>query len=167
LDPTQKTQIEKFLSIDEQILWVARPEKRSFKIKNIRQALVDFIEQVSGVFLFLWAYDLIFHREVFMETNLLLFIWSVPILFAIHAIAVIVKISGVDKVLYCVTDRRVLVFTDIDKQKFVTIDKVKIKKKEKVSTSVEKAHNVHTIKLRTDDPHLDLQLETIDNNFEL
>jgi hypothetical protein len=167
LDPIERKQIEEFLSINEQILWTARPEKKSFKIKNIRQALFDCIKQVLGVFLFLWVYDLIFHREYFMETDLLLFIWSGPVFFMANTVAVVVKISRADKILYCVTDRRVLVFTDIDKRKLMTIDKLKIKKKEKISTSIEKAHNVHTMKLKTDDPDLDFQLESIDDSFQL
>jgi hypothetical protein len=167
LDTIERKQIEEFLSINEQILWTARPEKKSFKIKNIRQALFDCIKQVLGVFLFLWVYDLIFHREYFMETDLLLFIWSGPVFFMANTVAVVVKISRADKILYCVTDRRVLVFTDIDKRKLMTIDKLKIKKKEKISTSIEKAHNVHTMKLKTDDPDLDFQLESIDDSFQL
>jgi hypothetical protein len=167
LDTTQRSKIEKFLLANEEILWTGRPEKESFKVKNIRQALFDFIKQVSVAFLFLWAYDLIFHREFFMQTDLLIFIWSEPIFFTANAVTVIIKISRVDKILYCVTDRRVLSFTDIDRQKLMTVDKQKIKKKEKISTAIEKAHNVHTIRLGTDDPDLDFKLESIDNNFEL
>ena len=167
MDTTDRTQIEEFLKINEQVLWTGRPEKKSFKKKNIRKALLDFIKQVLGVFLFLWVYDLIFHSEFFMETDLLIFIWSVPLIFVVQAITVIIKISRVDKVLYCVTDSRVLIFNDFDKRKLITIDKLKIRKKEKISTDIEKAHNVHTIKLETDDPDLDFQLESIDNNFEL
>jgi hypothetical protein len=167
LESTERIQIEKFLSNNEQVLWTGRPEKESFRIKNIRQALFDFVKQVLVVFLFLWVYDLIFHREFFMEADLLLFVWSVPVFFTVNAITVIIKISRVDKVLYCVTDRRVLVFTDIDKHKLMSVDKLQIRKKEKVSTAIEKAHNVHTIKLMTADPDLDFQLENIDNNFEL
>jgi hypothetical protein len=113
------------------------------------------------------VYDVIFHRQFFMETDLLIFIWSVPVLLAANVIPVSLKLLRMDKILYCVTDRRVLLFSDFEKGKLMTIDKLKIIKTEKISTPIEKAHNVHTIKVSTGDPDLDLQLESIDKDFEL
>jgi hypothetical protein len=165
----ERSLIEEFLTTDEQILWIARPDEKSFKIKNIRLALFDFIKQIMVLSLFLWIYDIICHRQFFMETDLRLLIWSVPVLFLISTISVIIKIARVDKIYYCLTDRRVLVFANIEKLNLTlkTIDKQNIKKKEKTATAIERKYNVHTIKLGTGDPDLDLQLESIDNNFDV
>jgi hypothetical protein len=153
------------LNLDEQVLWTAKPEKKSFRLSNIERTFFDFIKQVLFIFFFLEIYDFIFHKELLMQTDFPIFKLSVPLILLINTIVVVTKIVRVDKVMYCVTERRILAFSDIERQKIKTVDKLKIKKKKITATSIEKKNNVHTIKLVTDDE--DVMLESIDNRFEI
>jgi hypothetical protein len=165
LDTTDESRIEKFLGVDEKILWIARPERKSFQLTNIERMFFDSLKQILFIFLFLEIYDFIFHGELFMQTDFPIFKFAVPGTLLINVIRVIIRIIHLDKIMYCVTDRRIFSFSDIERQKLETVEKLKIKEKKITAAGIEKIHKVHTIKLVTDNGNV--LLESIDNRLEI
>jgi hypothetical protein len=164
----EKTVFDGLLMTNEQIVWTGTPLTRPYKIRNIGLTLIDFVKLTAIIFGFFSVYYLVLQKEFFPKADVYSFELFLVIILLINVVALIKKFVQADTVLYCITDKRLLIINDQKKQKIVIIERNEIKKKKIVNSVIDREYKVQTVKLGTGDENAFLEsIEKGDNVIKL
>ena len=155
--------VEKLLDTDEQVLWTGRPLTKPYKIRNIERTLIDFVKVCAVVFVVYSAGYLLLQKEFPLREHIYnnaLFLSGVLLIYILRLIK---KVAHADSVLYCITDKRILIVSDRKKQKIKTIEKRQVKKKGIIESMTDREYKVQTVKLVIEGEDEVVLIECIEN----
>jgi len=165
LDTIEMSLLENILEVNEHILWIGKPLAKAFRIRNTRKVLIDFMKLTLFVLAFFTAYYVLLQKEIFPKSDVYSIFLFLLVILLINMISVARKIIHVKEFLYCITDKRILIFNQNKKGKVKIIYKEHIKKKTIINSETDRRYNVQTLQLIVDDE--DFYLESMERMEEV
>lgn len=163
MNSEEKLFFEKLLDTDEQVLWTGQPVTKPYKIRNIKQTLIDFVKVCAGVFVVYSAGYLLLQKDFALRQHIYNNVLFLLVVLLIYIVRIIKKVAQAESVLYCITDKRILIVSGHKKQKIKTIEKKKVKEKRIIESVTDREYKVQTVKLVTEGEDEDVLIESIEN----
>lgn len=148
----------------EQVIWTGRPMTVPYRIRNIVIALIDFSKVALLGFAFFVAYYFLLQKSFFPMVDVYNFGLFLLIVFVVKMGELTRKMYNINQVIYYVTNKRLLVFSD-QRAKVKIIKKDEIKSKQIIDSYLERKYEARTIKLILGDG--ELSLESIQNSEQV